>query len=162
MDGAREQEGWLLRVRSQPSAHTNVDLQRPIPRVTTSDCGRVYIRGLGWGEGGKQSYGWSRCCINISLGATTEIKAKCPSRSEDWPRHRDEIATRRPTRRSRLARLVNLGSDLIGVGITTSRSSKLDPKNRLFYGRFEFLEGREMRRYVATHVGQSALRYILW
>lgn len=87
MDGAREQEGWLLRVRSQPSAHTNVDLPRPILRVTTSDCGRVYIRGLG-----VESYGWSRCCINISLGATTEIKPKCPSSSRNRP---SEIAIRR-------------------------------------------------------------------
>lgn len=39
IDGAREQEGWLLRVRSQPSAHTNVDLQWPILYVTTSDYG---------------------------------------------------------------------------------------------------------------------------
>lgn len=66
-----------FRIRSQPSAHTNVDLPRPIPRVTTSDCGReVYIR-----DSGVESYRWSRCCINISLGATTKIKPKCPSSS---------------------------------------------------------------------------------
>lgn len=62
---------------SQPSAHTNVDLPRPILHVTTSDCGRVYVR-----DSGVESYGWSRGCINISLGATTEIKPKCSSFSE--------------------------------------------------------------------------------
>lgn len=52
IDGTREQEGWLLRVRSQPSAHTNVDLPWPILHVTTSDCERVYIR-----VPGVESYG---------------------------------------------------------------------------------------------------------
>lgn len=51
IDGTREQEGWLLRVRSQPSAHTNVDLPWPILHVT-SDCERVYIR-----VPGVESYG---------------------------------------------------------------------------------------------------------
>lgn len=47
IDGAREQEGWLLRVRSQPSAHTNVDLQWPILHVTTSDYGESIYAFLG-------------------------------------------------------------------------------------------------------------------
>lgn len=53
IDGAREQEGWLLRIRSQPSAHTNVDLPEPILRVTTSDCGSLYTRFWGGGGGRK-------------------------------------------------------------------------------------------------------------
>lgn len=47
IDGAREQEGWLLRVCSQPSAHTNVDLQWPILHVTTSDYGESIYAFLG-------------------------------------------------------------------------------------------------------------------
>lgn len=122
MDGAREQEGWLLRLRSQPSAHTNVDLPRPILSVTTSDCGRVYIRGLG-----VESYGWSRCCINISLGATTEIKAKCPYSLET---DRDGIATRVVVLRA--AALFPISSANLVVGITAATiSAKLDPKVKL-------------------------------
>jgi len=47
IDDAREQEGWLLRVRSQSSAHTNVDLQWPILHVTTSDYGESIYAFLG-------------------------------------------------------------------------------------------------------------------
>ncbi|KAL2716265.1 hypothetical protein V1478_013941 [Vespula squamosa] len=89
MDDAREQEGWLFGLPSQVSTHTNINheieynentfaifMKKEKRKKLSNRVENIaYIRTCEVAV--LKSYGWSRCCINISLGTTTEIKARC-------------------------------------------------------------------------------------
>lgn len=55
----------IIFIRYRTYIHMNIDI--PYVYVEVRTCEMAVLK----------SYGWSRCCINISLGATTEIKARC-------------------------------------------------------------------------------------